>query len=91
MKKCLKQIFSPDTTGQILTSFHRNVPYLTLFERCSQFFSSVHDSGEWGLIALEGHTEILKNSSSLNRRSDFFHNFTEIFLELPFSKLFAKF
>ena len=43
-----------------------------------------HDSGEWDLLALYGHEEILLNSYTLKRLIIFWNNFTEMFLGRPF-------
>ena len=55
-----------------------NDPFQKLFVK----FWSVkkHSSGEWGLLALYGNEEILKNSSSLKLLVRFWNNFTEMFL-----------
>ena len=59
-------------------------PFQKLFAK----FWSVHKhgSGEWGLLALHGHEEILKKSSSLKLLVRFWNNFTGMFLGWPFSK-----
>ena len=66
---------------------HWNVPWVTLFKKLFSKFWSIykHGSGEWGLFALYWHEEILKKSS-LRPLVRFWNNFTEMFLEWPFSK-----
>ena len=59
-------------------------PFQKLF---AKFWSAQkHGSGEWGLLALYGHEEILKKSCSLKLRVRFWNNFTGMFLWWPFSK-----
>ena len=60
-------------------------PFQNLFAK----FWSIHKdgSGEWGLLALYGHEEILKNSSSLTPQVRFWNNFTGMFLGWSFSKI----
>ena len=59
-------------------------PFKKLFAK----FWSVHKhgSGEWRLLALYGHEEILKKSSSPKPLVIFWNNFTGMFLVWPFSK-----
>ena len=63
------------------------------FQKLSVKFWSVHKhgSGEWGLLALYGHEEILKNFLLWNCLSDFEIISQECSLGDPFQKLFAKF
>ena len=49
-----------------------------------------HGAGEWGLLALYWHEEILIKSSQ-KLLVWFWNNFTGMFLRWPFSKLFAQF
>ena len=58
-------------------------PFYKLFAK----FWSVHKhgSGEWGLLALSGHEEILKKSSP-KLQVRFWNNFKGMFLGWPFSK-----
>ena len=63
------------------------------FQKLLSKFWSVHKhgSGEWGLLALYRHEEILKKSSSPKLWVRFWNNFTEMFLWWPFQKLIGKF
>ena len=63
------------------------------FQKLFSKFWSIHKQGcgEWGLLALYGHEEILKKSSSPKPLVRFWNNFTGTFLGWPFSKMFAKF
>ena len=83
-------IFSSQTTGPIWTKLGRNVPWMTLFKKLFAKFWSVHKhgSGERGLFALYGHEEILKIYSSPKPLVIFWNNFTEMFLDWPFSEIF---
>ena len=59
-------------------------PFQKLFAK----FWSVHKhgSGEWGLLALYGHEEILRKSFSPKLLVRFWNNFTGMFFGWPFSK-----
>ena len=63
MKKFLKIFFS-ETTGQILKIISQECFLGYPFQKLSAKFLTVHThgSGEWGLLALNGHKEILVNS-----------------------------
>ena len=63
-------------------------PFQKLFAK----FWSVHKhgSGEWGLLALYGHEEILKKSSSPKLLVRFWNNFAGMFLGWPFSKVVCE-
>ena len=58
------------------------------FQKVFAKFWSVHKhgSGEWGLLALWGHEEILKKSPSPKLMVKSWNNFTGMFLGWPFSK-----
>ena len=59
---------------------------------CTKFWSvHKHGSGKWELLALYGHEEILKISSSLKPLVRFWNTFTGMFLGDPFQILFMKF
>ena len=62
------------------------------FQKLIAKFWSVHKhgSGEWGLVALYGHKEILKKSSSPKLLVRFWNNFAGMFLEWPFSKIVGE-
>ena len=63
-----------------------------LFQKLFAKFWSVykHGSGEWGLLALKGHEEILKKSCSPKLLVRFWNNFTGMFFGWPFSKIVRK-
>ena len=50
----------------------------------------VHASGEWGLLSLYEHEQILKKPSFLKLLARFWNNFIEMFLEWPFSKIVCE-
>ena len=62
------------------------------FQKIFTKFWSVykHGSGEWGLLALYGHEEIIKKSSSLKPQVRFWNNFTGMFFGWPFSKVVCE-
>ena len=66
MKEFLKISSSLKLLARFWNNFTGDVPWVTLFKNCSRNFDFVkkHGSGEWGLLALYGNEEILKNSSS---------------------------
>ena len=64
-------------------------PFQKLFAKFRSVYK--YGSGEWGLLALYGHEEILKNFFLQNRLSDFEIISQECSLGDPFQKLFAKF
>ena len=86
------KIFS-GTTGPILKSFHRNVPWVTLLKNCLQNFNlSINIA-----LVIGGflhYTDMKKFSKNLllqNCWSNFEIILKECFLGDPFKKLFAKF
>ena len=91
MKKFLKNLFLWNRWSDfkiISQECSFGDPFIKLFAK----FWSVHKhgSGEWVLLALYGHGEILKKSFSLKPLVQFWNNFTGIFLRWPFEKLFVK-
>ena len=92
IKKFLKNLLLRNCCSDfeiISQKYSLSDPFQKLFAK----FWSVYKYGsdEWGLFALYGHEEILKNFFLQNRLSDFEIISQECSMGDPFQKLFAKF